>query len=76
MFKSHEFEESDADSVLFTLLSMEDTCALDIADRGTHTQEELSHLMNVERPRVAQIEATAMVRSRRGGLPRTDGDNG
>lgn len=34
-----------------------ESCALDVADRGPHTLEEIGEILNVSRERVRQIEA-------------------
>jgi hypothetical protein len=39
---------------------LHDTCALDIAERGGTSLDDISKLMNVTRERVRQIETTAM----------------
>jgi hypothetical protein len=41
---------------------LDETCALDVADRGGATLEEVGALMNVTRERIRQIEATALRR--------------
>lgn len=45
-----------------TLEELEDTCALDVADRGEHTLDEVGKFLNLTRERVRQIETTAMKR--------------
>ena len=37
-----------------------ETCALDVADRGQHTLDEIGNLMNLSRERVRQLEFTAL----------------
>jgi hypothetical protein len=44
---------------------MIDTCALDVADRGGATQNELAELLGVTRQRIDQIERKAVKRLRR-----------
>jgi len=46
------------------LADLADTCALDIADRGAATLEEIALLVNLTRERVRQIEIRAMARYR------------
>jgi hypothetical protein len=38
---------------------MTESCALDVAERGDHHQEEVAKLMNITRERVRQIELSA-----------------
>jgi hypothetical protein len=42
------------------LEELSETCALDVADRGGATLEEVSQLMKVSRERVRQIEANGL----------------
>lgn len=39
---------------------LEETCALDIADSGAHTHEEVARILNVSRARIQQIEGEAL----------------
>lgn len=41
---------------------MEDSCALDIADRGAHTLQQVAILVNLTRERVRQLETRAAMR--------------
>jgi hypothetical protein len=41
---------------------MTDTCALDIADRGGITLEEVGQIMNLTRERVRQLETQGLAR--------------
>lgn len=41
-----------------------ETCALDVADEGPHTLEEVARLLGVVRERVRQVEASAIYRLR------------
>jgi hypothetical protein len=41
------------------------TCALDIADQGPHTLEEIAEAMGITRERVRQLEAMALDKLRR-----------
>jgi hypothetical protein len=41
-----------------------DTCALDVADRGEHTLEEIGQLLGITRERVRQIELAALFKLR------------
>lgn len=53
--------------------AMVDSCALDVADRGPHTLEEVGELMNLTRERVRQIETAALRKlERRAGMFRLD----
>jgi hypothetical protein len=45
-----------------TLDDLKDTCALDVAERGDHTLEEVGEYLNLTRERVRQIETHAMWR--------------
>lgn len=46
------------------LVAMADTCSLDVADRGSHTLEQVGMLMNLTRQRTRQIEASALAKLR------------
>lgn len=48
------------------LEDMKETCALDIADRGSNTLEEVGAALNVTRERTRQIEADAIRKLERG----------
>ena len=43
------------------LWELKDTCALDVADRGGVTLEEVGDIMNLTRERVRQVEARGLV---------------
>lgn len=45
-----------------TLEDLEDTCALDVAERGEHTLDAVGEFLNLTRERVRQIETSAMRR--------------
>lgn len=47
------------------LLDGRDTCALDVADRGGSTLEEVGNALNVTRERIRQIEVKACIRALR-----------
>ncbi len=47
---------------------MQETCALDIADRGGATLEEIGEVMNLTRERIRQLEASALHKLRAMGL--------
>ena len=44
---------------------MKETCALDVADRGTHTLEEIGVILGVTRERIRQIQAIALRKIKR-----------
>lgn len=43
------------DDALETLATMEETCALDVASRGTHNNEQIAELLGYTRERMRQI---------------------
>jgi hypothetical protein len=47
------FEEKEFDEI-------EETCALRVADRGSHTLQEVGDFFNLTRERIRQIEKTAL----------------
>lgn len=47
------------------LEQLEDSCALDVADRGGVTLEAIAQLLNVTRERVRQLETAGLVKLRR-----------
>lgn len=46
-------------------LDMEETCALDIADRGDHTLQEIGDILGITKERARQIEEVALRKLRR-----------
>jgi hypothetical protein len=44
------------------LSEMKETCALDIADRGAITLEEIGEIMNLTRERIRQLEQSALTK--------------
>jgi hypothetical protein len=46
--------------VSLPLAAMVETCALDVADRGGETLEEVGRILNVTRERIRQIETIAL----------------
>jgi hypothetical protein len=57
-----EWFERASDAVL----GMPETCALDVADRGGVTLEEIAELLGITRERARQIETGALVKLRLG----------
>lgn len=45
------------------LEDLEDSCVLDVADRGEHTLEQVGTFLNITRERTRQLEAKALKRS-------------
>jgi len=39
---------------------LQESCALDVADRGVHTLEEVGEILNLTRERVRQLEIDGM----------------
>lgn len=63
----HLYMDVDPESGNYTLrfpdrdpTELVDTCALDVADRGSHNLEEIGDRLNLTRERVRQIESTAI----------------
>ena len=46
------------------LWELPETCALDVADRGGITLEEVGHIMNLTRERIRQVETRGLVKLR------------
>jgi hypothetical protein len=46
----------DGETVVDVLLRMPDTCALDVADRGPHTLEDVGNRFGLTRERIRQIQ--------------------
>jgi hypothetical protein len=67
LFISRELDESDADSIVEALASMPETCALDVAERGGLSQDDVAGLMGVIQQRVDQVEKRAGQRIRAAG---------
>jgi hypothetical protein len=44
------------------------TCALDVADRGEHSLEEVGEILGVTRERIRQIEAVALAKLKKKGI--------
>ncbi len=64
LFKTRDFDEDDGNSIAETLNSMPHTCAWDVGAIGTHTQLEVSRLLNVDQSSVAHTETQAIMRAR------------
>lgn len=47
------------------LWDLEETCALDVAERGGVTLEDVGRIMNVTRERIRQLEAVGLQKLRR-----------
>lgn len=68
-------DANDCGSITFNhpdtpIEELEETCALDVADKGGVILERVGELMNLTRERVRQIEAKAMRQAGRRGLER------
>lgn len=61
---NHPPADDSAEALVEVLYSMQDTCALDVADRGGVTLEECGSLRNVVRERCRQIEDKSLERLR------------
>ena len=58
-------DEIDPEDVAELIAAMENSCVLDIADRGEHTLEQIGELLGVTRERVRQVLAGIMTKGRR-----------
>jgi Sigma-70, region 4 len=54
----------DLDGFVANIGRMKETCALDVADRGELTLEEIGGLLNVTRERIRQLEHRLLIRLR------------
>lgn len=48
LYRTRDFDEDSAESLLEALAAMPETCALDVADRGAHTFEQISEFLGVD----------------------------
>jgi hypothetical protein len=55
--------EAWIDAALAVLEQLEDSCALDVADRGEHTCEEVAALSGVTKQFVNSLERSAMIKA-------------
>jgi hypothetical protein len=63
----HSLDPNDEDSIAHAIGEMPETCALDVADTGEHTQDGIADLLGMSHQRVEQIESRALERARRAG---------
>ena len=68
-----ERAEASADRAVELLERLEETCSLDVADRGEHTLDEIGQVMRVSKERVRTIEADGLSVLRRRRMPREEG---
>jgi hypothetical protein len=52
-----------------------ETCSLDVADRGTHTLEDVGRLLNKTRERIRQLEVQSLFLLRAQGNPEDEGED-
>lgn len=45
IWKNFAADEHDEDSIVAALMSMPETCALDVADRGAHTEQDVARVL-------------------------------
>lgn len=64
--RHHLYFEAAAKGAGFDLTAATETCALDLADRGGLTLEEVGVAMRVTRERIRQIESAALKKLRAG----------
>lgn len=64
LFKTRDFDEDDANSIVEALHDMPQTCAWDVGQAGNHTQQEVARLLNVDQSSVSHTETSGMRRAR------------
>jgi len=56
--------KDNRDDLVAAVLSLPESCTLDVADRGGESQERVGELLGVTRVRTLQIEASGLARLR------------
>lgn len=69
----HHLDREEKNQRLVAPRAHPETCALDVADRGEHTLEEVGAIMGLTRQRVEQIEKLAMAKLRGDVVPERRG---
>lgn len=59
LFMTRDLDESDVDSIVEALREMPETCALDVADGGGATLEQVGDLLAVTSNMVTQVQTRA-----------------
>jgi hypothetical protein len=68
LFLAHDFDESNADSIVEALAAMPETCALDVAERGGIDRETAGDILGIGHDMVKLSSMRAMAKIRAMGI--------